>query len=156
MNKVQVLCHIRKFDKAECRQAHEDMKHIGVFYSKKDALETLEKYKNLDGFKDHLEGFHIFEYQIDSIYNLQLTELIDQNSAQRKRLETLHYLYYVCEFDDGHEDTRLLGVFSSQQKAKDALLTIQTIPELHPLQNHFSLHERKINTLGWQEGFSTF
>jgi len=72
LNKIYVLSHKHLF---EC--GHEDDKLIGAFLSKEKALEILEKYKKLEGFKDYLEGFYIQECIIDEIDISILNELIE-------------------------------------------------------------------------------
>ena len=49
---------------------HDDEKLIGVFSSAEKANCIIEKYKNLDGFKDcPLDSFFIDEYEIDGRTN---------------------------------------------------------------------------------------
>ena len=72
MNKVYTLSHIHKFD-----DGYIDDKLIGTFNSKEKALEILEKYKYLEGFRDHLDGFYIQECLIDEINIKALNELIE-------------------------------------------------------------------------------
>ena len=42
-----------------------DIKTIGFYSSLKLALETLEKYKEIEGFRDYPDGFYIEKIQID-------------------------------------------------------------------------------------------
>lgn len=72
-----------------------------------------------------------------------------------KSLEKLYLLYYVCEFEDGHDDVRILGVFSSIGKAKKALAEIIKISELRKVKKNFVIDEDKIKLLDWEEGFIT-
>ena len=72
-----------------------------------------------------------------------------------KNLKKLFLLYFVYEFEDGHEDVKLLGTFSSKEKAKKALLNIKKIPELSKFKNNFVIDEDRVNFLGWTEGFIT-
>ena len=60
LNKIYILAHIHKFE-----DGHESKKIIGSFFTKEKALEILDKYKTLEGFKDALEGFYIQEVEID-------------------------------------------------------------------------------------------
>jgi len=64
-------------------------------------------------------------------------------------------LHYVYEFEDGHEDVKLLGVFSSKKKAQAALSDVIKIPELKKMKKNFIIDVDKINWLGWTEGFIT-
>ncbi|NQS89546.1 hypothetical protein HQ584_07145 [Patescibacteria group bacterium] len=73
MNKVYTLAHIHKFD-----NGYVEDKLIGTFDSEEKALETLENYKNLKGFRDNLDGFYIQECKIDEINTKALNKLINQ------------------------------------------------------------------------------
>lgn len=46
----------------------EETKIIGIFSSKHKALEVIEQYKILSGFKNHSNNFYIDEYQVDKNY----------------------------------------------------------------------------------------
>ena len=49
---------------------HDDEKLIGVFSSLKKANEVIDKYKNLEGFRDcPLTCFTIDEYEVDKTFN---------------------------------------------------------------------------------------
>ena len=77
MNKIYILAHKHFF---EC--GHEDEILIGVFFSKKKALETLEKYKNIRGFKDNLDGFYIQEFIIDMLEEKKLKEIKEKGNHE--------------------------------------------------------------------------
>ncbi len=68
-------------------------------------------------------------------------------------LEKVYFLYYVYEFEDGHDEVRLLGVFSSREKAKIALQNIKKNPDCKKIKNLFSMHQVTIDKLGWTEGY---
>ncbi len=70
-NKIYILAHKHKFE-----DDHEDEKLIGTFFSKKKALEILNDYEKLEGFRDNIEGFYIQECIIDEIDKKQLNELL--------------------------------------------------------------------------------
>ena len=71
-------------------------------------------------------------------------------------MEILFFLYYVREFEDSHDDIKLLGVFSSSEKANEALKTICKIPALIKYSSNFIVEEEHVKLLGWTEGFVTF
>ena len=76
--KIYILLHVRKFNKkSECLHCHESEKLIGVFYSKKKALDIIEFYKKLEGFKDYPNGFCLQEYLIDEIDDLKIDRLLE-------------------------------------------------------------------------------
>ena len=68
-------------------------------------------------------------------------------------LKKIYFLYYVYEFEDGHDDIRLLGVFSSKEKANIALKNIKKNPNYKKIKNLFSIHQIIIDKLGWTEGY---
>ena len=72
LNKIYILAHIHKFE-----NGHEDKKLIGSFFTKEEALEILDKYKPLPGFKDNLNGFYIQEIEIDILDKKKL-EIINK------------------------------------------------------------------------------
>ena len=63
------------FHKHDFENNHEDIKLIGSFFTKEKALKILEKYKNLEGFKDDLEGFYIQEIEIDRLSEEKLKKI---------------------------------------------------------------------------------
>jgi len=68
-------------------------------------------------------------------------------------LKKVYFLYYVYEFEDGHDDVKLLGVFSSKAKANIALQNIKKNPDCKKIKNFFSIHQISIDRLGWSEGY---
>ena len=70
LNKIYILAHIHKFE-----DGHEEEKLIGSFFTKEKALEILDKYKHLPGFKDALEGFYIQEVEIDKLNEKELKRI---------------------------------------------------------------------------------
>ncbi len=78
LKKTYVLSHTRKFNrKTECLYRHQCAKLIGIFDSKDRALNVLKSYKNLEGFKKHPRGFRIQKYQIDSIADTKISQLLE-------------------------------------------------------------------------------
>ena len=82
LDKVYILSHVHKFnEKHECLHNHESGKLIGIFYSKDKALDILESYKKLEGFRDQLSGFCIQEHLIDRIDDTKLNELLENKKT---------------------------------------------------------------------------
>lgn len=63
MQPVYVLHHLY-----EREDGQEDAKLLGVFSSEAVALEKVETYKLLEGFRDYPEGFSIDKYLVDHSY----------------------------------------------------------------------------------------
>ncbi len=67
----------------------------------------------------------------------------------------IFFLDYVYEFEDGHDEVRLLGVFSSRKKAEFALSTIKKNPKFKKIAKYIVISSDVIDKLGWIEGFVT-
>ena len=72
-----------------------------------------------------------------------------------KFLKKVYLLHFVYEFEDGHEDVILLGVFSSRKKARAALLRLENNFELKFIRNQFVIDENSIDRISWEEGYIT-
>jgi hypothetical protein len=66
-------------------------------------------------------------------------------------------LHHVHEFDDGHEDVKLVGVYSTQSKAEAALATVRDQPGFRDLPDGFSIDEWEVDRARpeWPQGFAT-
>ena len=65
----------------------------------------------------------------------------------------IYYLDYVYEFKDGHDNIRLLGVFSSRKKAKEALLRIKNNPSYKKIVKHLVISGSFMEKLNWPNGY---
>jgi len=79
LNKIYILSHKHLF---EC--GHKEGKLIGAFFSKKKALEILEKYKKLEGFRDNVEGFYIQKMNINELDKKQFKTIIKEQKYENK------------------------------------------------------------------------
>ena len=71
-----------------------------------------------------------------------------------KQLKKVYLLHFVYEFEDGHENIILLGVFSSRIKAKEALLRLKSNYKIKPISKYFVIDENTVNRMRWEEGFT--
>ena len=55
--------------------------------------------------------------------------------------------------DDDHEDTKLLGVFTSRELATEASKKLVALPGFRDWPDGFSVGEYEVDRLGWAEGF---
>lgn len=69
--------------------------------------------------------------------------------------KTVFMLHHVHEFENGHEDVKLIGVFSTREKAESALAKVKDMPGFKELPQGFSLDEHTLDQLGWVEGHFT-
>ena len=60
MKSAYVVQHLRKKD-----EDNEDVKMIGIFSNRENANIAIQKLKLQPGFRDHLDGFSIDEYELD-------------------------------------------------------------------------------------------
>lgn len=72
-----------------------------------------------------------------------------------KKLKNVFLLHFVYEFEDGHDYVKLIGAFSSKEKAKKALLDIKKISKLKKIYKFFTIDKYTINRISWKEGFIT-
>lgn len=72
-------------------------------------------------------------------------------------MSTVFILQHVYEFDDGHEDVKLIGVFSSEALARAAQQRVSDQPGFRDLPDGFVISEHHVNgEVGWREGYATF
>lgn len=68
---------------------------------------------------------------------------------------TVFLLYHVHEFEDGPDDSKLIGVFSSMDHARAAQRQVQDQPGFRDLPEGFLISEMKVDRVEWREGFVT-
>ena len=68
-------------------------------------------------------------------------------------LKKIYFLDFVYEFEDGHDDIKLLGVFSSKKNAKLALTEIKENFNYKKIAKYIEISDDLIGRLGWQDGY---
>jgi hypothetical protein len=69
-------------------------------------------------------------------------------------MSTVFLLQHVHEFDDGHEEVKLIGVFSSEALARAAQQRVADQPGFRDLPDGFDISEHQIDgPIGWSEGY---
>ncbi len=68
-------------------------------------------------------------------------------------IQKVYLLHHVKEFDDGSEDIKLLGVFSSKRKAQDALKDHKKLPGFKDSIEGFTIDVYIVDKSEWNEGF---
>lgn len=69
-------------------------------------------------------------------------------------MSTIFLLQHVHEFDDGHEDVKLIGVFSTEALARAAQQRVADQPGFRDLPEGFDISECGIDgNIGWSEGY---
>jgi hypothetical protein len=64
-------------------------------------------------------------------------------------------LYHVHEWDDGHEDIKLIGVFESREDAQRAQTLVADQPGFRDLPEGFEINEHALGDVSWLEGYIT-
>jgi hypothetical protein len=71
-------------------------------------------------------------------------------------MTTVFLLQHVHEFDDGDEDVKLIGVFSSEALARAAQEQVADQAGFRDLPEGFAISEHRVDgQIGWPEGYVT-
>ena len=62
---------------------------------------------------------------------------------------------HVHEFDDGHEDLKFIGVYSTMPKAEDAVNRLKSEEGFRDLPEGFEIDECELDKDHWTEGYIT-
>ena len=69
--------------------------------------------------------------------------------------KTVFLLHHVHEWEDGHEEVKLIGVYSSHALAEAALHSVRGQPGFKDVPSGFEINEQGLDRTGWQEGCVT-
>ena len=62
---------------------------------------------------------------------------------------------YLCGEDDEYEETKIIGIFDSKEKAQDKIKDYVKLPGFKDFTDEcFSIDEYQLNVGEWSEGFS--
>lgn len=71
-------------------------------------------------------------------------------------MEKVWLLQHTHEFEDGHEDVKLIGIYSSRGKARAAKLLVANQPGFRSHPKGFSIFWWRLDDKpAWDEGFVT-
>jgi hypothetical protein len=71
-------------------------------------------------------------------------------------MSTGFLLQHIHEFEDGHEDVKLIGVYSSEALARTAHQRVSDQPGFRELPEGFEISEHRIDgNIGWRKGYVT-
>lgn len=59
------------------------------------------------------------------------------------------------EFDDGHEDVKMIGAFSAREKAEAVVSRLRTEPGFRDQPEGFHVEPYELDVDHWSEGFVT-
>lgn len=139
---VLMLKHSRKLDEDASSTIL-----IGFYSSRKRVLDVIKKYRRVTGFCDYPDAFEVEEWEVD---------VDDYNEVSCDYKESIFYLSH--EYYDGamYDYLTDIGVYSSLEKAKNALRTYQKLPIFKEHSEGFVIDEYEINKDHWTEGFDIY
>jgi hypothetical protein len=70
-------------------------------------------------------------------------------------MKSVFIVHHVHEFEDGHEDHKIIGVFTTQEAAAVALAQVKDQPGFKECLQGFEITEWQLNRVGWPEGYVT-
>ncbi len=70
-------------------------------------------------------------------------------------MKSVFIVHHIHEFDDGHEDHKIIGVFASHSEAQAALDLVKDQPGFREEQNGFEIAEWELGRIGWRERYVT-
>ena len=66
----------------------------------------------------------------------------------------IYLLWHTYAADSGDEDHKLIGVYSSEARAQEALEQVRSQPGFRDHPDGFGIYESRLDSTGWQGGFS--
>lgn len=71
-------------------------------------------------------------------------------------MNSIWLLHHVHEFDDAHEEVKLIGAYTSEALANGAKQRVFDQPGFRDLPEGFEISEVVLNQDGWVEGYDTY
>ena len=130
--------HIRKIEKIFLEE-----KYIGVCSTQEKALEVIKKFKTYEGFEDFPDDFRIKKYFIDKL-----------RTENKKEINRVYLLGFYHEYADDTVDLKILGIFSTQKRAKEYLKKYKAKHLIKPKARGFYVERWLVNSnFHWEGGF---
>lgn len=67
----------------------------------------------------------------------------------------VYIVQHVHEFEDSHEDYKFIGVYSTRQKAEEAVSRLRTKDGFRNIPEGFEIDEYELDEDHWTEGYVT-
>lgn len=83
----------------------------------------------------------------------ELSRFVDALAALR--MDVVYILHYIHEFDDGHKDDKIIGVFSSEAEAFAALELVINQSGFQESADGFEITKWILGEVDWCEGYIT-
>ena len=68
-------------------------------------------------------------------------------------MKSVFILFHTHEFEDGHEDVKLIGVYSNYERASATMERVKGQPGFTKTPAGFEIAEHVVDRDGWLEGF---
>lgn len=151
-------------------ESHTATKFLGFTNSVEDLEELKSKAIILPGFRDYPDCFVTDCYIMDKVHwnegfqevigemgrdYTEKGDVIDENCISVKELG-LNTVFSVSHYYTIHtflDDERYIGVFSSLEKAENAIEELKNKPGFKDYQNDFDISELDLDILFWPTGF---
>lgn len=65
----------------------------------------------------------------------------------------LYVLWHTYENESGNEDIKLIGIYSSEDRAKEALEKVRMQPGFRDHPDGFEIADAALDMTGWRDGF---
>jgi hypothetical protein len=65
----------------------------------------------------------------------------------------MYTVFHVHEFPSGDEDIKFIGVFSSRERAQQAISQLSTKPGFCDAQDGFHIDTYEVDSVQWSEGY---
>ncbi len=70
-------------------------------------------------------------------------------------MDPVYLLHHTHSLEEGHEDVKLLGVFSTQEHAERAKARALNLPGFKDTPDGFSIDKYIIDKMAWTAGYRT-
>ena len=121
------------------------------FYSKREKAEkTIEKFKQIVGFKDFPQNFYIEKEKVNEGAIVR-----EENTVSNNELKSVFFLSHMHEKDE-YDFILSLGIFSSFEKAQQELDYLKNTDEYKEYPDEFYIAEYKIDEDNWESGFFVY
>lgn len=65
----------------------------------------------------------------------------------------VYKLYHIRTRPDGEDDEKLIGIYTTEEKAKAAIERVKGAPGFRDYPDGFEIFEHRLDEDGWVEGF---
>jgi hypothetical protein len=73
--------------------------------------------------------------------------------SRAKQVGYVFLAAHVFEYPDGHDNVRIIGVFSSNRKARAAIRQVREKPGFRERKRKFEVSRCVLDTVDWTEGY---